>query len=233
MSYQVTDLRSTSATLRRRGRLLAAAAVVGLAAGVAYVIVEPPPMTSTTLVILPTAADGGSNSDVETQVRIVLSSTILERAGQKVAPALPTRKVEKMVDVSAPTNQIIQIDATSTDPAKAETLSQAVADSYVRYVATPHGRSPPPRWRTSQSAGTTCRDSSRSCRRRSPQLRNARSRATRRRRRVEKRRGCLAELRTQQANIALQLDKVEEKIASRHAGGVHGRDRHLGHPARD
>ena len=40
-----------------------------------------------------------------------------------------------MVDVSAPTNQIIQIDATSTDPAKAETLSQAVADSYVRYVS--------------------------------------------------------------------------------------------------
>ena len=56
MSGQVTDLRSTVGTLRRRGRVLVAAALVGLLAGVVYVIVEPPPLTSTTLVLLPTPA---------------------------------------------------------------------------------------------------------------------------------------------------------------------------------
>jgi DNA-binding transcriptional regulator YbjK len=40
-----------------------------------------------------------------------------------------------MVKVSAPTNQIVQIDATSTKGVEAETLSQAVADSYVGYVS--------------------------------------------------------------------------------------------------
>ena len=40
-----------------------------------------------------------------------------------------------MVEISAPTNQLIQIDATSANAAEAQTLSQAVADSYVGYVS--------------------------------------------------------------------------------------------------
>ena len=136
MSDQVTDLRSSVATLRRRRRVLAAAALVGLLAGVIYVIAEPPPLTSTTLVLLPTPALAeSSSSDVETQVRIALSATILERAGQAVVPTRPARSVEKMVEVSAPTNQMIEIKATSTKAAEAQTLSQAVADSYVGYVS--------------------------------------------------------------------------------------------------
>jgi phosphoribosylformylglycinamidine (FGAM) synthase PurS component len=124
------------ATLRRRRRALAAAAVIGLVAGVVYVFVEPPPLSSTTLVLLPTPALAeSSSSDVETQVRIALSATILERAGQAVEPKLSARKVEKRVDVSAPTNQLLQIKATSTKAAEAQTLSQAAADAYVGYVS--------------------------------------------------------------------------------------------------
>ncbi len=75
--------------------------------GAAYVVVEPPPLTSTTLVLLPTPALAeSSNSDVDTQVRIALSASILEQAGQAVDPVLPVREVEKMVDVTAPTNQL-------------------------------------------------------------------------------------------------------------------------------
>jgi capsular polysaccharide biosynthesis protein len=214
MSYQVTDLRSTSATLRRRRRLLAAAALVGLAAGVGYVIVQPPPLTSTTLVILPVAADEGSSSDVETQVRIVLSSTTLERAGQKVVPALPARRVEKMVDVSAPTNQIIQIDATSTDATKAQILSQAVADSYVGYVSDT----------AREVTATTLADLAH----RRDQLQTHLSQlnkeivaTTRRQKELDpgspegkEEAQLLAGLRTQEANLGLQLDKVLDKIAT-------------------
>jgi capsular polysaccharide biosynthesis protein len=136
VSEQLTDLRSTVATLRRRGRILAAAAVVGLVAGIVYVFVEPAPLTSTTLVLLPTAALAeNSSSDVDTQVRIALSVTVLDKAGQAVEPKLSARKVEKRIDVSAPTNQLLQIKATSAKPAEAQALSQAVADSYVGYVS--------------------------------------------------------------------------------------------------
>jgi capsular polysaccharide biosynthesis protein len=99
------------------------------------VVVEPPPLTSSTLVLLPTPAlADSSNSDVNTQVRIATSANILERAGQEVDPALPVDTVEKMIDVSPPTNQLLQVDATSTNGAQAQALSQAVADGYVDYV---------------------------------------------------------------------------------------------------
>ena len=136
MRDQATDLRSTFGTLRRHKLVLAAAALVGLAAGSTYVMLTPAPVTSTTLVLLPTPAlADSSSSDIDTQVRIGLSASILKQAGQAVVPALSRRSVEKMVKVSAPTNQIVQIDATSTDPAEAQALSQAVADSYVGYVS--------------------------------------------------------------------------------------------------
>ena len=121
MRDQTTDLRSTFGTLRRGSRLLAAAALVGLAAGAAYALMLPPPLTSTTLVLLPTPALAeSSTSDVETQVHIALSATVLERAGQAVAPALSARSVKKMVEITAPTTQLIQIQATSTNPDKAK-----------------------------------------------------------------------------------------------------------------
>jgi hypothetical protein len=136
MSDQVTDLRWTFGTLRRRSRVLVATALVGLAAGVTYVMAAPPPLTSTTLVMLPIPALAeGSSSDIDTQVRIAVSEGVLRQAGQAVVPALSGRSVGKMIKVSAATNQIIQIDATSTKAAEAQTLSQAVADSYVGYVS--------------------------------------------------------------------------------------------------
>ena len=136
MINQVTDMQSIASTLRRRSRLLAAAALLGFILGFGYVLALPPPVTSTTLVLLPTpAVSEVSNSDIDTQVRIALSATILERAGQAVAPPLSARSVKKMVDISAPTNQVLQIEATSRNGAKAQKVSQAMADAYVGYVS--------------------------------------------------------------------------------------------------
>lgn len=215
MSEQLTDMRSTMATLRRRGRLLAAAAALGLAAGVAYVFVEPPPLTSTTLVLLPTPALAeSSSSDVETQVRIALSGTILERAGQTVEPKLSARQVEKRVKVSAPTNQLLQIEATSTNAAEAQAISQALADSYVGYVSD-----------TAREV-TQAALADLSVRRDDllRQIKNLQAEiaATAKRQRAatpnspeagEESR-LLAGLRTEQADLSLQLDKVKDKIAT-------------------
>ena len=119
-----------------------------------------------------------------------------------------------MVNVSAPTNQLIQIDATSTDAAEAQTLSQAVADAYVSYV-----RDTAREVTTAALADLTSRRDELQAQIKQLQHEIAatmkrQQTETRTRRKVRKRRGCLAGLRTQQANLALQLDKVEDKIAT-------------------
>jgi capsular polysaccharide biosynthesis protein len=215
MSTQETDFRSRTATLRRRARALAAAAVVGLAAGVAYVVVEPTPLTSTSLVLLPTPALAeSSNSDVVTQVRIALSANILQRAGEAVDPALSAREVEKMVKVSAATNQLIEIDATSATAAEAQAVSQAVADAYVNYV---HDTA----LEVTSAALADLKNRKDDLQTQINQLQKEIAATTKRQRALDpsstearEEAQLLAGLRTQQANLALQLDKVLDKIAA-------------------
>jgi capsular polysaccharide biosynthesis protein len=215
MSVEVTHVRGRRETLRRRVPVLVAAAVLGLVAGVAYVMVEPPSLTSTTLVLFPTPAVAqSSSSDVDTQVRIALSATVLEQAGKAVSPALPLRKVERMVDVSAETSQLIQIDATSTNGALAQTLSQAVADGYVNYV----------RDTAREVTAAALADLTNRRDELKAQIEDLQKEieATAKRQRAadpassegREEAQLLAGLRTQQANLALQLDRVEDKIAA-------------------
>jgi capsular polysaccharide biosynthesis protein len=215
MSDRQTDIRSVIATLRRRRRLLVAAAAVGLAAGLAYVILEPPPLTSTTLVLLPTPARvESSSSDIDTQVRIALSATTLERAGKAVRPALSARAVEKKVEVTAATNQLLQIKATSTKAAEAQTLSQAVADSYVGYV------SDTAREVTDVALAdlNVRRDE---LQQQIQKLQNVITAGKRRQRTVDPNSPeggdearLLAELQSEQADLSVQLDKVKDAIAT-------------------
>ena len=215
MSGKPTEFRSVAATLRRRGRVLAASAVAGLAAGVVFVMVQPPALTSTTLVLLPTPAlADSSSSDVATQVHIALSATVLGRAGQAVAPPIPARSVEKMVEVSAPTSQLLQIDATSTNAAEAQTLSQAVADSYVGYVSNTARE-------VSSAALSDLKVRRDELQKQISQLQADIAAAIKRQQAVDpasqdgrKEAQLLAGLRTEQADLSLQLEKVEDKIAT-------------------
>jgi capsular polysaccharide biosynthesis protein len=215
VSTQVTDFRSHAATLRRRVPTLVAAAVLGLAGGVAFVIVEPPSLTSTTLVLLPTPAlADSSNSDVATQVRIATSANILAQAGKAVSPALSVREVDRMVKVSAPTTQLIQIDATSTNATLAQTLSQAAADAYVSYV-----RDTAREVTAAALADLTHRRDDLQAQ--IKQLQKEITATIQRQRALDpsstearQEAQLLAGLRTQQAALALQLDKVEDKIAT-------------------
>ena len=215
MSDELTDFRSGVATLRRRSRVLAAAALLGLVAGAAYVLVTPPPLTSTTLVLLPTAAlEESSSSDIATQVRIARSANILTKAGQSVVPALSRRTVEKMIKVSAPTNQIVQIDATSSKAAAAQTLSQAVADSYAGYVSNTA--------REVTAAALADLNLRRDAlRQQIDQLQAEIDAANKRRRKMRpdspnatQEAQLVARLRAEQADLAIQLDKVLQNIAT-------------------
>jgi len=214
LTAYVADFRSRTATLRRRARVVIVAGLLGLIAGAAYVLVQPTPLTSTALVLLPTPAlSESSTSDVVTQVRIAQSANILERAGQAVDPVVPGRDVKKMLDVSSPTNQLIQIDVTSPDGVQAQALAQAVADAYVNYV-----RDTAKEVTTSVLGDLTKRRDDLEAQ--IEQLQREVALALKRQKLVapDSSEGraeaqLLGSLRAEQADVAVQLDQVKEKIA--------------------
>jgi hypothetical protein len=122
--------------------------------------------------------------------------------------------------VSAPSNQLIQIDATSTDARQAQSLAESLAEAYVNYVrgtarevtaaalAELNNRRDDLQAQIKQLqkeiAAATLRQEALP-----PDSPEAREEAQ-----------LIAGLRTQQANIALQLDKVEDKIATGPGGSV-------------
>jgi capsular polysaccharide biosynthesis protein len=147
---QISDARSTVATLHRNKRVLVVAALAGMVAGAAYAVVAPPPLTSTTLVLLPTPAQAeSSSSDVETQVQIALSSTVLDRAGHAVQPALSARSVKKMVAVTA-ANEPAHPDSSNIDQSGTGASGFPGSGGFLcRFTSvTLRVRSLPPHWRT-------------------------------------------------------------------------------------
>jgi capsular polysaccharide biosynthesis protein len=215
MSDQITDLRSTVAVLHRRRRLLAVTVVIGFALGTAYVVVQPPPLTSTTLVLLPAPTEAQTASiDVATQVRIALSATVLGAAGEAVEPALTARSVEKMVEVSAPTDRIVEIDATSVEASQAQGLSQAVTDAYVAYVNDTARAA-------NSSALADLQARAETLQAQITALQDQITSTTARQQEVEpdsadgrREAQLLAELQAEQADLSLHLDKVKDQIAT-------------------
>ncbi len=123
-----------------------------------------------------------------------------------------------MVKVSAPTNQIIQIDATSTSAAEAQTLSQAVADSYVGYVSNTARE-------VTAAALADLNVRKDALQAQITQLQAEIAAAMKRQRAADPNSAdatqeaqLLARLRAEQADLSLQLDKVQDKIATGHPG---------------
>jgi capsular polysaccharide biosynthesis protein len=131
---RATDVRSSTTFLRQRWRVLAAVGAVGLVLGTLYATLVPAQLGSTSVVLLSggsTSSSDGAN-EVATQVHLVLSTSVLEKAGRAVSPALSAEEVSGRIDVEAPTTQLIQIEAFSRRARDARALSQAVAQAYVR-----------------------------------------------------------------------------------------------------
>ncbi len=138
MAEQV-DLRSVASLVRRRRRLLALLALAGALAGVALVTWRPPLYVSSSKVLLP-AGPVSPNGDqasweASTQVSIAQSDAVLGPASQAVSPPLSRREVRTLVEISAPTEDLLLIEARGTSSSAAEALAQAVAESEVAYQA--------------------------------------------------------------------------------------------------
>lgn len=212
MSGQSIDLRASIGLIRRRGRIVLAAAAVGLLGGGAYVWAVPPQLTSTALVLLPAPTSAQATVDTATQVRIATSSSVLAMAGRTLNPPLTAKATLKRIAVSAPTNQVIQIDGIGTDGIQAQQLAQAVASAYVTFLK--------------QSAASVTSAATQDLHARQATLQaqvNALQReinATTKRQlndvpqSTDAKRDAqlLAALQTEQAGLALQLDKVKDEI---------------------
>jgi uncharacterized protein involved in exopolysaccharide biosynthesis len=148
MAEQVMDVRSSAAFLRQRWRTIAAMTALGIAAGALYVVLIPAQLSSTTLLLFAQASGlptPGQESPTDTQVLIVRSTPVLNKAGALVKPALSGAEVQRRVKVDAKTSNLIEIQASSRDARQAQTLSQAVADSYIATLnATKQPRCPSP-----------------------------------------------------------------------------------------
>jgi Chain length determinant protein len=214
VSEQALDLRSAVAVLRRRKRILIVAAAVGLAAGVTFAILQPPRFTSTTLVLLPPPTVEQTDPGVETQVAIVLSTSILGKAGQQVHPTLSARDLADQVVVSAPTPQLIRIQASSLRAHDAQALSQGIADAYVGYVQEAS--------RQVSSTALAALDGRQSQLEGQVSALQSEIGDTNKRRQDEasnspngiKDAQLLAQLRAEQADVSLQLDKIKDEIAA-------------------
>ena len=138
MAEQV-DLRSVASLVRRRRRLLALLALVGAVIGIAAVTWRPPLYTSTSKVLLPAGPvlpNGEQASwEASTQVSIAQSDAVLMPAAQAVTPPLSRREVRSLVDISAPTDDVLVIEARGRSQSAAEALAQAVAEAEVAYQA--------------------------------------------------------------------------------------------------
>lgn len=137
MEEQALDPKEWWSVLRRRWRPVLAAALLGLAIGVGLNLREPTPMTAKALVLLGPAANaaaGQPTPNVQTEARIVMIPSILDRAGRTVRPALDSSAMQERISVSGLTSNILQITAKGATRHQAEKLANGVADAFVAYA---------------------------------------------------------------------------------------------------
>lgn len=131
MSEQALDLRKSLQTVRRYKYLVGALAVAGLIGGVAYAAAQPAMLTSKAQVILSSSA----SRTIGTQVVVADSNPVLAGAAPRVQPPVTLPTLRERVQVSRLSSEIISIAGQGTTAAQAESIANAVAESYVEYVS--------------------------------------------------------------------------------------------------
>ena len=141
MSQQELDLRGSIKMLRRHKKIFGAITLLGLVIGVAYALITPPLISSSALVIVPeTAAQeaqaGATGSDivVTTDEVVATSTAVLEGALPSISPAVSLTTLKGRISVSSPAVSILSFNGQGKTAAQAESVANAVANSFVAYV---------------------------------------------------------------------------------------------------
>ncbi|MCD6639346.1 MAG: hypothetical protein LT071_05470 [Nocardioides sp.] len=139
MAEQELDLRGTMSILRRRRLVLAGAAVAGAACGVGLALLSlagAAVYSSTSQVLLPPMQQEtvGAQRDVGTEVSIAESDVVLGAAGRELGLSMPLRALKRRVDVTALSDDVLEITGRGESPERAQALARAVAEAEVAYV---------------------------------------------------------------------------------------------------
>ncbi|MGH3300299.1 MAG: hypothetical protein ACRDOK_01240 [Streptosporangiaceae bacterium] len=131
MSEQALDLRRSAEIVRRRWMWVGIMAALGLLAGIAYSELRPPLVSSTALVVmaLPT------NEAIATQRVIADSEPVLSGAVHSLGAKTSVQAFSSHINVRSLAPDVLSVTAQGKTAADAERASNAVAQSYVSYVA--------------------------------------------------------------------------------------------------
>lgn len=138
MNEQPLRLHASLREIWRRRQLVIAAAVLCGLGGVIFGFLRPADPTAVALVLLPPNAastSGAPANDTHTDAVIAGSTPVLAAAGAKVSPPLGATALRSLLTVKALSGQVLQIQARASQSSYAEQLANAVAASYVNYVA--------------------------------------------------------------------------------------------------
>jgi capsular polysaccharide biosynthesis protein len=149
MSQETLDLRRSIRIIRRHKLLMGVMVTLGALGGGAYAALKPPMVTSTALVLLSqsgqaaqagaqAAANGGANPWTTTQMVVARSNPVLTGALPHVSPAMSIDQLRSEVQIGSQTSYIISVSVTAKKGADSAADANAVADSYIAYIGSPH-----------------------------------------------------------------------------------------------
>jgi capsular polysaccharide biosynthesis protein len=131
MSQQPMSLRRAIELIRRNKALVGGVVGVGLVVGAAYGSVNPPQLVSSALVILPS-----TKFPTDTMTVIATSDPVLSTARPNIKPSpAGIASLRGEITVTGPSANIISVNARGSNAAAAESAANAVADSFVGYLA--------------------------------------------------------------------------------------------------
>jgi capsular polysaccharide biosynthesis protein len=124
--------------IRRRRLVFAAPLSLGLVLGILYAATRPPFATAQATVLLPPVgvdSHGQPTRDKKTEVALVSSLAVLDRAGQRLTPRVAGGDLSHEVSAAAPTDAIIAVRGRATSLKAAVARANAVADAFVTFTA--------------------------------------------------------------------------------------------------
>src|SRR5262249_40902681 len=140
--------------VRRHWLVVTAVAAAGLVAGGAYTVLRPPVLTSTALVsvVAPQSASSGhssgssghgsssSSGPADPLVWVAKGYPVLTLALPQIQPRVSMQTLQSELQVKSLTPDIISIRAEGRTAAQARDTANAVATSFVEYMASPQSQ---------------------------------------------------------------------------------------------
>ena len=131
MSQPPMNLRRVVELTRRHKTIVGAAIGIGLVVGAAIGSIEPPSVTGSALVVLPT-----TRTSTQTLMVIATSDPVLSAALPAMSPApAGIGALRRQVNATSPSPNIVSINAQDGSAAAAESTANAVASTFVGYLA--------------------------------------------------------------------------------------------------